>query len=378
MREPINPPGTATVQSPETGAAQPSTNGYADAAVTGRKAIKKTPFLPYIHNFRAIAILFIVAIHCLRFFEASGKPPFFQVVLPLLSRGTFLFVFIAGYLFQHLSGKFEAKTYWLKKFQYVIVPYLIVSLPIIAYRIVTNNPPDTAMEHFPDFAQLPVVFQAVYYYATGSHLIPFWFIPMVFFYYLLAPILVKLDRDGRIYYALPLFMLISLLVTRADLQDIHLAFVHYFSIYLLGMFFSRYRDQIIPWTDKRSKWLVAATGLVIAASILYYSSAYREQIVYFQKLLLSWSFIYSLWKYDKYIPRWLGRLADMSFGIFFLHYYFIFAMQTLLKKLTGSEILSATAINFLVILLLTTGLCFVTLYVIKKIFGIRSRWLVGY
>ncbi len=64
-----------------------------------------TGFLPYLHNFRGIAILYIVAFHCWSSFGWGSHDLEKQVWNSLIVYGTVLFVFIAGFLFQHLSGR---------------------------------------------------------------------------------------------------------------------------------------------------------------------------------------------------------------------------------------------------------------------------------
>ena len=64
-------------------------------------------FLGYIHSFRALAILFIVGGHCIDFFNWSeGSAAIERMLRILISNGSVLFVFIAGYLFQHLAIKY--------------------------------------------------------------------------------------------------------------------------------------------------------------------------------------------------------------------------------------------------------------------------------
>jgi peptidoglycan/LPS O-acetylase OafA/YrhL len=76
-------------------------------------------FLPYIHNFRGIAILYIVAFHCWSSLGWGNHTLEKAVWNSLVVYGTVLFVFIAGFLFQHLNGRanrsFSYKTYLKKK-----------------------------------------------------------------------------------------------------------------------------------------------------------------------------------------------------------------------------------------------------------------------
>ena len=104
--------------------------------------IVKKEKLHFIDYFRAIAIVLIVAGHCIFW----GKPQGIirQTNLYLFTGGTFLFVFIAGFLFQYLSYKFEYKSYLIKKWNNVVLPYIITLIPVVIFATFTlkdvNNP----------------------------------------------------------------------------------------------------------------------------------------------------------------------------------------------------------------------------------------------
>ena len=95
----------------------------------------KKRFLGYIHNFRGIAILFVVGGHILLSWPENEHPLAKDVLYSIWQNGTVLFVFIAGYLFQYLIGKYRTFDYWKKKLRYVILPYLLISGPAIIIRI---------------------------------------------------------------------------------------------------------------------------------------------------------------------------------------------------------------------------------------------------
>src|ERR1035438_1198168 len=98
-------------------------------------------FLRYIHSFRALAIIFIVAAHCIALFDWASIPWQRHLVLSLIPNGTVFFVFIAGFLFQHLSYKFEYRRYLKSKLQNVGVlrfhRRLPLSAPVLQIRIPT-------------------------------------------------------------------------------------------------------------------------------------------------------------------------------------------------------------------------------------------------
>ena len=91
-------------------------------------------YLKYVNQFRAIATLFVVFNHCIHGlqwgsqYENLEMSRFLKIVF---SNGAFFFVFIAGFIFQHLSFKFEYRKYLVSRFLLVILPYLLISIPAV-------------------------------------------------------------------------------------------------------------------------------------------------------------------------------------------------------------------------------------------------------
>src|ERR1019366_3324136 len=219
-------------------------------------------FLKYIHSFRALAIVLVVAAHCITLFDWGSRGWSYQLVHSLAPNCTVFFVFISGFLFQHLSHKFEFRRYLKSRFDNVLLPYVIVSLPMIAAQAVTRGGvfDPTYTHHWPTVAQ-----NVGWALLTGHHiLIPFWFIPMIAVFYVLAPVLLRIDRDGRFYYLLPLLLTGTVCVHRPNnLDHIWQSFAYFLPVYLFGMWFSRHRERLLAWHDR---WLLilltAALGLV--------------------------------------------------------------------------------------------------------------------
>ena len=112
-------------------------------------------FLSYIHSFRALAILSVVATHCICLFEWDRIRWQYQLVLSLISNGTLFFVFLAGFLLQYLSHKFEYGRYLKSKLRHVLLLFVIVSLPMIAVQSLTQSGTfdPTSIHHSPTVVQ---------------------------------------------------------------------------------------------------------------------------------------------------------------------------------------------------------------------------------
>jgi len=221
-------------------------------STTAPKQQAKKEFLGYIHHFRGLAIIFVAAGHLLLNWPTDSR--LYLLFRVFWENGTVLFIFIAGYLFQHLSRKFEYRNYLSKKIQYVIIPYFIISAPIIIYRIVTHDDPGYILAPHPDFASWPVWQQVEYFMLRGAHMQQLWFVPMIALFYLISPLLIYIDRHPHLYYLLLVFIPVSLLVTREPFSDIPRMFVHFLSVYLFGMFMSRYRSRYLDFA-RRSAYL---------------------------------------------------------------------------------------------------------------------------
>jgi len=341
-------------------------------------AVRKPAFLDYIQNARAIAILFIVAIHCYGILRPEFEPI-------ILQRGTLLFMFISGFLFQYLSKRFDKNTYWNKKFLNIIIPYVLISIPIIFIRFATHNHNPNITSVFADFYEYSLPTQIVAYYVTGMHLVPFWFIPMICFYYLLAPVFIYLDRNRKIYYFLPIFICLSLIITRSsELYRFHLAFIHYLSIYLLGMFASRYRKRLLSITDMLWPILLGLTLAFIILGILFTQTEIRfiEQFLYCQKILICWSIIYLLWKFNdrimqnKLLSTKLTYLSNISFALYFIHYYYLYFIDYLVVN--NLVYWPPTFINSTIIFITDLLFCFILIALIKTAAGKKSKYIMGY
>ena len=324
-------------------------------------------FLSYIHNFRGIAIFYIVAGHCISAFDWQYAPFLGRIIRMLLGNGTVFFVFIAGYLFQYLSHKYKPKKYLFTKLTTVLLPYLLVSIPAIVYFVFFQQRETV----WPGFYDNPHWLQVIYFYLTGLHLAPFWFIPMICLFYIISPVLYALDKHKVSYLLLPFLILLSCNYPRGDVLQ---SFVHFLSVYFFGMYLSHYRESI-------NGFLIKATTIflltAIYLSLLYFEYIF-ENIVYLnfiRKLILCCIFIGLLLVFDiKYKP--LELLAEWSFGIFFIHSYIITLFKLTEQKFLG-HILIGNIPLFIFFVALIFSICLLIVGLLKKIFGNKTKYIIG-
>ena len=349
-------------------------------------------FLNYIHYFRGIAIVFIISGHCIRFFNWEKNPIMEKAFKAFLLNGTVMFVFIAGFLFQHLYYRYTYKQYLLNKFKNIIIPYIFISALMIFYLVFIEKQGHWA---YPNLHKEPYYFQIVWFYLTGNHLAPLWFIPMITVFYLLYPIFVLIDRNVNAYYfILPVAITISILVHRppSEANLIHVS-LHFFSVYLLGMWFSHFKERIFPMVEKISYFLIATTVILLLIEIRFYEHTgviyaqkmffHNKELIninFFQKLSLSFLGIYFLRKHEHFFNAFWGTnllkdLATLSFGIYFIHYYFL---DLLLRTRYIFHYELAGNMIYLMVLIFSIGfVCVVSLKLSKLILGNKSRYIIG-
>ena len=151
-------------------------------------------------------------------------------------------------------------------------------------------------------------------------------------------------------------------------------FAHFFSIYILGMFFCRYRSAIFTIIDRYKYALTGITAVALIAS--YFQFAYTVEVIFIQKVLLCFMITYWLKVNELRIPPFLHRLAIISFGIYFVHYYVILGVRAASLQLLGHELsqnLGEWVIVFVVVFALSYGAVALT----RVVLGKHSRWLVG-
>ncbi|WP_153800381.1 acyltransferase family protein [Foetidibacter luteolus] len=337
-----------------------------------QKAPAKKEFLGYIHNFRGLVILLVVAAH-VRLDWAEGS--YTDLILRVLCENdSVMFIFIAGYLFQFLSKKYEYKSYLIRKTQNVIIPYFVVSVPILFYRMYSHDYGEIILMEHPDFAAWTPAKQLGHYLLHGSHMLQLWFVPMIAIFYLIAPVFIYIDRHPKFYWLLVPLLIISVAVDRHLLSDTPRMFVHYISPYVFGMFASHYRKRFVDFSEKY--WLPILGLVITIATLNVVFTEYYEKFNFLLKISFCSFFIFLMRKADNRVPSWLAKIAELSFGIYFVHYYFILAIRMGFPKLFGFQI-PANLLNWFITVTVVVVLTVITLRIVKKVFPTKSRYLVG-
>jgi Acyltransferase family len=349
----------------------------------------KLPFLSYINHFRSIAILIIVAGHAIPALNWHDKYNFLLANI-VLSNGTVFFVFIAGYLFQYLLRNYEYKSYLLKKLKFVILPYCLTSIPAIAAYFLGIASFPEGFEKF--VVGLPPLQIIVLCLITGKHLGPFWFIPMISVFYILAPLFIKINKSR---YSVPIIVILSVLIPLIFPRTLPTSYIHFLPAYLLGMLVCRDQDRIFNFVKKQSIWLYS---LVLILWGIQFLLIYRLNISdrlfdspffgintvvkeIFSILIIY--FLSGLTGSNSMATRFLYKcsvlLAELSFGIYFIHDYILriyFLMlrhyaQNISWLLDGN--LFIISISSCIIILVSIGVLLAS----KKVLAKNSRYILG-
>lgn len=292
--------------------------------MTGKRAFQQD-----IHMFRCMAITLIVTMHSIELFDWSGsKASLYDSMSVLFNSMSILFFFISGYLFQHLSGNFEYKTYLERKVNNVILPYIIISIPAIVISVWLI--PQEGMWDW--FYSTPKIVQILLFYLTGKHLEPLWFVPAVTLIYLAAPLLIRIDRRPAAYWIIPVLLVVSVAIGRDGPTGPLQKAVYMLPAYMTGMFASRYGTVLRPLLKRYLAVLL--TALVLLYWIIRHDDPFAGTQVLF-KILLSLT-IWILLNGVRRVPPLAGTIADLSFGIYFVHGYVLAAMRLVFTYSLGS------------------------------------------
>ncbi len=335
--------------------------------------MKRKEFLNYINNFRGIAILYIVMGHCISAFTWHEYASLKEVLRLTFTNGTILFVFIAGYLFQYLSYKYQYGRYMKSKVLNVGMPYVIMSVPAIIYFTLFAQRP--GMEYINDW---PWILRVIQFYLVGAQLIPFWFIPMIFIHFFLSPLYIVGDRNKVLYYLLPVFFVISLFVWRGGPYQLQ-SYLHYAFVYFFGMFLCRYRESVNRILARPGVllWLAAAVvGFILFEFHMERGTLLAKRLNMIQHLFQCLFYIGFLIRFDPVIGKRMDLFASLSFGVFFIHSYLISIIKQAQLHFFGSLWVGTYwnfPLFFAAIVLLSMGF----VLTVRRYAGSRSRMICG-
>ena len=341
---------------------------------------RSTTHLGFADEFRAFAILIVIGSHCVNRVDWGEQLVIHDVLRSILKNGSFYFVFVSGFLFQHLIGKFSPGRYYASKAKFVILPYVLVSLPAIVFlQLGYGHTPTWFAEAYGAHSPLPKTFL---YLVTSAHSRHTWYILMAAILFMLAPAFRALDRRRVLFWIVWLPALAySLTHTRGSQNADHtvlLRTAYYFSVYLFGMLASRHYEVIVREVRRFGLPLVAFAVVCTVFHLEDYRGRYF--LHYLQKgsiSLLLIAFLPSIAWGGATRTRITDYFASRSFALFFVHYFIADAMT---KKSYGRWMKGALDEGLLSCLLLfavVLSLSMLVVEAVKLIAGRHSRYAIG-
>ncbi len=345
-----------------------------------------TERIDYIHYIRGAATFLIVLFHADLFRPDntfSGR-----VIDAFLFEWTSVFVLISGFLFQYLLPKYKIKKFYLSKIKNILLPYLIISIPAIAlYMMGYKND-----HNWVDLAALrehSFIYQILFFYGTGAHLGPLWYIPMILMIFACAPLLAAIGRKRAVLdWLFPVCVIITFLTEQPG--GVSNPFIGLFSflpslpnsmmaLFIIGMFFCERREDIKILCKRRAVQfgLIAIFTLFFALTIIYGQQFAILQKIFLYIILINISFILpTTLAQSEWWKNPLTIVGDYSFPIYLLHGYFIAVLRMVADKFQTDSVLIGTSMAIGCAIIITI-LSIIPAWIAQKLFGTKSRMLVG-
>lgn len=342
-----------------------------------------------IHVLRGLAIIMIVFSHSLGVFKNSGliaNSYLFSFLNLFAFNFTTFFVLIAGFLFQHLTYKFDTKTYYLSKFKTVVCPYISVSIFcffFFHYQYLSGLP-------FYSSTETSMVSAIVKMMLTGTALLPLWFMPMIIIIYLMGPLLYSWSKKSLIIAGL-ICMFWVVMFTKPDFTKPLLNLLHYGPVYLTGMMIKQNYEKIMKAVKDNLILVMFFFCLCLFIPYAYrYVSYFGVENLYYDTLQKIVLFILALYFLDSInhktnegkVYKFFSYMANISFPVYFIHEIVILLLEQQviaspfgdIIKTGNGELAALGAISFLISTLLISVLI---ANLIKFTFRDKAKFLIG-
>lgn len=361
-------------------------------------------FLKSICNFKALAILLIVAGH-LYGYGFTGEGAISSVVKNIITGGTALFVFISGFMFHYVFFKrFEYKKFMVNKVKNVVTPYFLLSTIAIIGLFLASSGYFSAIgqmsnDSYESMYQNGIIFNPsdstlitiIKYYLSGRVLTAYWYIPFVFLVFATSPLHMKFIGLNLKNQLVIIFILsiISMFVHRpvAVTNPVH-SLIYYTPIYLIGILVSMYSCKVKQYFDNKLFYLAL---LVFLISYLEYLSGHQGNyhkpffeyagvdLQYIQKIFLIF-FFYIFFEKFSFESKVVDIISNTSFAIFFIHPWVMYILGKVvyvyeIKIIDENFLYYISTVIFVVFLSVFSAL------ILKKIFNVHSkktRYIMGY
>lgn len=290
--------------------------------VVVQKPVSKQ-YLRHLHYLRGLAILNIALAHVLSFpdsYSNMENAGVMRAIAQMLFHGsTLYFLFISGYLFYHLSGGFNVWTYYKKKFLYVILPFILISIPFALLKF-RGFYLDSSISFSDKLLEMGNTL------LHGSATIQFWYIPFIALVFLISPLFLLIPEK---YYKTVFIIacILPLLGTRTGSDITVKQFIYFLPVYFIGIYARKENDWFIGFLQ-RGRWGLALILLITSVYLFVrpqnptvFGAHYNliEAMFYLQKMAFLGICFHLLYNLRESKIVLLELLGTYSFAIYFLH-----------------------------------------------------------
>lgn len=335
----------------------------------------KARFRYSLENFRGVAIVFVMLSHIMSI-QNMGKVG--NIFYYFVGDATAWFVFISGYLFYYLeAAKFDYPNYLWKKAKFVVLPYVILSVPAIFFWMYNSQ--------YVLYGLTPSSFFVWSIVAGGIAVGPMWFIPMIMIFFILTPIFNFISRKKFIYLFLILSMSFSVFSSRSIYNaNPLLSFFHFLGFYVFGIVVAKNAGMIERFSNHTKSLLIIFGLLVFLIFGLmfpgiddmppsFFSGLGALNYILVGKLGLLISIFVLFERFFEKKNVVLGYFAKISFGLFFIHGFIGAIFQRFSRKINFPDAMTHLLCEVLVIVFGSVLIVFL----LKKIMGKWSRYVIG-
>jgi probable poly-beta-1,6-N-acetyl-D-glucosamine export protein len=208
--------------------------------------------------------------------------------------------------------------------------------------------------------------------------------PMIALVYLITPLFYAWRNSPWLYVFTVVGLGLTLFTTRpvGNLNPF-LALVHFAGVFALGIVMSKHAAVVDRMTDRQAwLWMLAGVLVFVLAAVLY--PGYRADWTFTRQIgqlntmelgklgLLITAFV----GFEKFFNRRnavMSYIASISFGLYFIHGFFMGAFDNLTKHMVLPDHPAMILGDVVVMMVLS----FATVALLKKLLGQRSRYVMG-
>lgn len=354
---------------------------------------RKAAFLPYLEEFRGVAIAFVVLIHANNAMlqrgiehdpsEASAIWTAFHI---LSHNSTVYFALISGILYAYSLKRRPHGEFMQSRFMAVVLPYALFSTGLtllLAWR-------DTLREGTRPDDTIPLLGRVAYNIVFGEAWNHLWYIPVITFLYVISPLLLRLVQEQSMRWLVIVLVVLPLVASRTATEVTPAMLVYFIGVYVTGLLIGLDPERTLERLRRAWPWLaLAAVAASAAVAFLDFTgiefvgpTSIRESAIYVLRISLGILMLIALREARRGLPTILSRtlklLAAYSFGIYFIHAPLLRPIVQVLGRFVPEEDPGFVLVaGVLAAFVASLALSVLLVKLIKLVCGRNSKFLIG-